>query len=215
MPAVGNVTSHALATTPNSPWVDVRTEQSIAGIGAGAVAVSTKTNAAAVADYADKPVYAFETSWEGRGKLTPDQTRTGAWGSVMGGAFYNFAEGFDGIQQADGSRVNIFGNSQAFPHIQRMNDFIYGLRYWELNPNNGLVNSGSLCLAKPGQEYVVYRQTGGTVSVNLTEVSGTFKVEWLNPRTGDKISAVQTTGGEWRSFTAADADDWVLHIIKT
>jgi hypothetical protein len=84
----------------------------------------------------------------------------------MAGAFHNLAEAFDGIPQDDGSRVNIFGNSTDFSYIQTMYDFVYGLDYWKLNPNNDLVNSGSLCLANSGQEYIVYRQTGGIVSVN-------------------------------------------------
>jgi hypothetical protein len=77
------------------------------------------------------------------------------------------------------------------------------------------VNNASLCLANPGLEYVVYRQRGGTLSVNLTGVSGTFDVEWFNPRSGEKMSAGQTTAGAWREFTAADRGDWVLHLMRS
>ena len=54
------------------------------------------TPAKAIADFANKPVVAFETSWEATpGKLTADQVRTGARGSVMGGGFYLYAECFE------------------------------------------------------------------------------------------------------------------------
>lgn len=76
------VTSHALATTVDRPWVDFCVQQFAAGTSSESV-----TNASrAAADYANKPVFAFETSWEAMpGKLTPDQVRTGAWGSPWAG----------------------------------------------------------------------------------------------------------------------------------
>jgi len=167
------VTSHALGTTADRPWVDFRVQQFSAGTSSDSVANAGR----AAADYANKPVFAFETSWEATpGKLTPDQVRTGAWGSLMGGAFYLYAECFE--------PTLTWGDGNAFAFIEIMNDFLGGLEYWRLKPNNALVNSGSLCLADPGQEYVVYRQTGGTITVALPEAGLVFKAEWLDPPHG-------------------------------
>ena len=183
------MTSHALGTTVDRPWVDFRVQQFAAGTSSDSV-----TNARrALADYAQKPVFAFETSWEGTpGKLTADQVRTGAWGSLMGGAFYLYAECFE--------PTLTWGDGDAFPFVEIMNDFLYDGPYWKLSPNAGLVNSGSLCLADPGQRYVIYRQTGGTMTIDLSGVSGVFHAEWLNPRTGAKTPAEKVEGGAKRSF---------------
>lgn len=73
---------------------------------------------------------------------------------------------------------------------------------------------GARCLANPGIEYALYAQNGGTISVDLRGITGSFKVKWYNPRTGLVTLAGQTTGGDWRQFTAFDNDDWALLLTK-
>jgi hypothetical protein len=197
------LTSHALGTTPDRPWVDFRVQQFTAGTSGDAIA-----NAAhAATDHANKPVFAFETSWEATpGKLPPDQVRTGAWGSVMGGAFYLYAECFE--------PTLTWGDGAAFRFVDIMHDFFSGVAYWRLKPDHGLVNEESLCLADPGQRYVVYRQRGGTIVLDLAKVESTaaFTAEWLDPRTGAKRSVGTVAGGGQRSFACPDSQDWVLHL---
>lgn len=197
------LTSHALGTTVDRPWVDFRVQQFAAGTSSDAV-----TNAGrAAADYANKPVFAFETSWEATpGKLTADQVRTGAWGSVMGGAFYLYAECFE--------PTLAWGDGRAFGFIEIMNDFLGGLSCWQLKPDHALVNSGSLCLADPGWEYVVYRQSGGVITIDLSGIELGFKTEWLDPRTGVRTPAAAVEGGAKRTFSCPDARDWVLHLQR-
>ena len=77
-----------------------------------------------------------------------------------------------------------------------------------------MVNSGSLCLADPGREYVVYRQAGGTITIDLPEAGPVFKAEWLDPRTGARKAAAIVKGGENRTFACPDAGDWVLHLNR-
>ena len=84
-----------------------------------------------------------------------------------------------------------------------------------MDPHNELVNAGSICFAKPGTEYVVYRQDGGTFTLDLSGVTGTFEVEWLNPRDGNVIASGQVTGNSSQTFTAPDNNDWVLHLIPS
>lgn len=95
-----------------------------------------------------------------------------------------------------------------------MNDFLGGLAYWKLKPDHTLVNSGSLCLAEPGWEYVVYRQNEGTITIYLPNVGPSFKAEWLDPRTGAKKAAASVEGGAKRMFSCPDARDWVLHLNR-
>jgi hypothetical protein len=199
------LTSHALGTTVDRPWVDFRAQQFTAGTSSNAL-----TNARrAAADYANKPVFAFETSWEATpGKLTADQVRTGAWGSVMGGAFYLYAECFE--------PTLTWGDGKAFPFLEILHDFFAGLSYWRLKPDQAVVNPGSLCLADQGREYVIYREGGGTVIVDLAKVSSaaSFTAEWLNPRNGVRSAAAIVSGGAPRSFACPDPRDWVLYLRK-
>ncbi len=199
------LTSHALGTTVDRPWVDFRVQQFAAGTSGDALANARRV----AADYVNKPVFAFETSWEATpGKLTPDQVRTGAWGSVMGGAFYLYAECFE--------PTLTWGDGDAFRFVEIMHDFFSGLPYWRLAPDPALVSSGSLCLTERGEEYILFRQSGGTMILDLSDVPLThvFKAEWLNPRTGEKKAAGSVTGGAKRMFVSPDAHDWVLHLDR-
>src|SRR5262249_19335298 len=151
-------------------------------------------------------VFAFETSWEATpGKLTADQVRTGAWGSVMGGAFYLYAECFE--------PTLTWGDGQAFRFVEIMHDFLASLRYWELKPDPALVSQGSLCLANPGVEYVIYRQDGAPIVIDCSKAQPgtTFKAEWLNTRTGAKTTSGTVAAARQLSFNCPDPNDWVLH----
>ncbi|MBI4100118.1 PQQ-binding-like beta-propeller repeat protein [Candidatus Microgenomates bacterium] len=83
--------------------------------------------------------------------------------------------------------------------------------FWEMIPNNSLATAG-YTLAKTGSEYIVYLPSGGSTTVNLSAVTGSFNVEWFNPRTGAYTSAAAVSGGASKTFTAADTNDWVLHL---
>lgn len=197
------LTAHALATTTDRPWVDFRVQQFSAGTSSAALVNARRAND----DFADKPVFSFETSWEATpGKLTADQVRTGAWGSVMGGAFFLYAECFE--------PTLAWGDGKAFSFIEIMHDFFAEIPYWHLKPALNAVNAGSLCLADPGRTYVAYRQNGGTIALNLASapITSVFKAEWLDPRSGTRKAAGTVAGGALKSFTCPDTHDWVLFV---
>ena len=78
--------------------------------------------------------------------------------------------------------------------------------------------STTYCLANPvanGAEYLVYLQSGGTATVNLSAASGSLSVEWFNPATGVTTAAASVNGGATRSFTAPFSGDAVLYIHDT
>ena len=68
-------------------------------------------------------------------------------------------------------------------------------------PHHELASSG-YCLANPGTEYLVLMPTGGSVSVNLSAVSGTRSVEWFNPANGETTAGAAVSGGSSINFTA-------------
>lgn len=78
--------------------------------------------------------------------------------------------------------------------------------------------STTYCLANPvanDAEYLVYIQSGGTATVNLSATSGSLSVEWFNPATGVTTAAASVNGGATRSFTAPFSGDAVLYIHDT
>lgn len=80
-------------------------------------------------------------------------------------------------------------------------------------------NNSKYCLAKPGQLYLVYLPAGGQSAIDLTEESGTFSLQWFNPRVGgDLQAATDVAAGGKIKLTApksADGEDWLAVIRST
>jgi hypothetical protein len=87
-----------------------------------------------------------------------------------------------------------------------------GIGFSGMSPRGELSNTG-VCLANVGAEYVIYSPSGGTFTVDLTQVSGALRTEWYDPRTGDTAPVDTVVGGAPRTFIAPDNNDWVLHIF--
>ncbi len=72
--------------------------------------------------------------------------------------------------------------------------------------------STDFCLACPGKEYLVYLPDGGRVTVDLSAVSGSLAVEWLNPADGTSMKGEDVEGAAICEFDAPFAGDAVLYI---
>ena len=79
--------------------------------------------------------------------------------------------------------------------------------------------STTFCLAKtaaPGAEFLIYQPTWNTAfTVNLSGLSGSFTVEWLNPDNGSQVAGSPVSGGATRTFTAPFSGDAVLYLKQT
>ena len=80
-----------------------------------------------------------------------------------------------------------------------------------MKPRSDLASS-RYCLAEPGEEYVVYAETG-RVEVDLSGARKTFNVEWLRLSTGVTSRDGVVAGGQMRSFTAPFQGDAVLRLF--
>ena len=78
----------------------------------------------------------------------------------------------------------------------------------------GDLASSKFCLAVVGSEYLVLVPTGGSVSVDLSGVTGTRAVEWFNPSTGDTASGGNVAGGQSVSLTAPFSGLAVAYIHR-
>ena len=97
--------------------------------------------------------------------------------------------------------------------------------FWEMTCADALVGNekhgpSRFCLAKKDEVYLVYLPKGGTTDLDLSAASGSFKVQWFNPRSGGELQSGSTTeieGGETVSVGKPPKDekeDWLVVIRK-
>ncbi|MHC4337063.1 MAG: putative collagen-binding domain-containing protein, partial [Planctomycetota bacterium] len=65
-----------------------------------------------------------------------------------------------------------------------------------------------------GDIYVVYLKDGGSVTVDLTDATGTLQVEWFNPVTGAYSGLTTVAGEASQTFNTPFTGDAVLSIFK-
>ncbi len=178
-----------------------------------------------------KPIICTEPRMEFL-KLTTeaDYIRFGAWSAILSGAA-GHTYGAGGVWCADvpEAPTNLMSydfdwyyKALDYPGgkgISIMTKFLKGLEWWKLEPDQNLVdeNKDNFCSAIPGKEYIIYLRHGGSVNVNLSDVSskGRFNFHWFDPRTGIEKNVGTIEGGTVKAFTAPNNFDWVLHLVKT
>lgn len=73
-------------------------------------------------------------------------------------------------------------------------------------------------LAKKGEIYAIYLTFGGQATLDLSAVTGSFSVDWYNPRTGGALQKgviQQLEGGDVVSLSGPPEDsdkDWVVLV---
>ncbi len=92
--------------------------------------------------------------------------------------------------------------------------------FWEMENNNNLITgNNNRCLAKLGDEYVIYLPNGGTTDLDLNNTNGSFQVQWFNPRNGgDLISGITINTNTTTSIGNPPSNtdsDWVAYVKKT
>lgn len=108
------------------------------------------------------------------------------WGNLVGGgagAEFYFAkwpgDGDRDAEQVD-SRAEMW--RQAVVAREFFENYV---PFWRMNPNDALTSAGDdFVLAERGQTYLVYLPAGGTTSLNLTGLGGSFSVDWFDPKSG-------------------------------
>jgi hypothetical protein len=149
------------------------------------------------------PMVGFD---EGR----PVEDRRGWWSAYMGGGVWEVHVGqpYDQPMSAWEPAWTEIGGARAF---------MESLPFWEMEPNNDLVRSGTaFCLAKPGEAYALYLPNGGSVTVELAP-GPAYEYAWwkaTNGRKGEFQNKGRVRGGRQR-FTAPGKGDWALRIVQT
>lgn len=82
-----------------------------------------------------------------------------------------------------------------------------------VTPNEKL-SATSYCLANRGHEYLVFQSNKGEFTVDLTDASGTFTVEWLNINADRTITGKPVAGGATRTFTTPFPGPAALYLKR-
>ncbi len=173
--------------------------------------------------HASRPLYAQETLWSGNKNhpnYTDKELRKNAYVINLSAAALNFADndpdlsdGAGGDSSGGFSGTMDLADRRQGRHdiVRKVWDFFESVAFWRMRPRQDLVSNG-FCLAEEGEEYLVYLETPGAVSVKVAE--GTYTVQWINAQdTSDRRSAGTTTSGDnLRSPT--EGEDWLLRLVS-
>ena len=154
-----------------------------------------------------------------------DARKNAIWGNIMaGGAGCEFYFGYD--KPNSDLTCNDFRSRDAFWDYCRYTlNFIRGnnIPFEQMTNRNSLVssygNNANRCLAKTGDTYLVQLHDGGSHTLNLSGVTGSFTVKWFNPRTGAApVNGPTVSGGGTVSLGAppdTTTEDWIALVRNT
>ena len=95
--------------------------------------------------------------------------------------------------------------------VKKVWDYFESIKVWKMSPSPDLTSAG-FCLAKVGEEYVVYMPNKGNVNIQID--GGPYQVTWINAQdTGERINGGKTTNGQNLS-TPEHGDDWFCHLTR-
>ncbi len=167
-----------------------------------------------------------DAGWPGySGAITQDQVRKAVlWGNLMAGgagieSYFGYGTGETDLTAQDFRSRNrwwdycrhakaFFDQHLPVATMVARNDLVG-------NPGNG---NSRYCLAAVGARYAVYLPSGGTTTLDLTGVSGTFDVRWYDPRAGGALrngSLTSLVGGGQRNLGSSPdqgTQDWAVLI---
>lgn len=174
------------------------------------------------------PVLMCEAWYEGENSSTSLDIRRQAWGAALSGAcgsFYGHRDiwGFgDGLFQVGTWQAALVATVRL--QMVHYNVFFKTRKWYLLVPDQtstfitagrGTLNSASYVTAAMssddtwGAAYLPTGSTGGAITVDRTEFSGSFRWTWYNPRTGGTSGGGTSPNTGTENFTAPDTNDWV------
>jgi len=154
-----------------------------------------------------------------------DEVRRHLYGCVLGGGHYFFHN--DERQETPTTGImsydpNVRDGRIEAVHLRLrwlgiasrlMNEQVHQLR--GMQPHNEVLRQGrGYCLARPGAEYVVYVNSGGTVEIDVEGPADAYNVDLTCPRTGKSHQVVAEVSDSRLRVDFPDNDDWLVHLTK-
>jgi hypothetical protein len=92
------------------------------------------------------------------------------------------------------------------------------LKLWDVEPAQALLGNReeneAYLAAKPGLAYALYFTDGGTVSLDLSDVDGSFHIHWIDINTGSEGSSGILEAGRIVDITAPREGHWLAAIVR-
>ncbi len=221
----------------DAPWLDFHLQQTWD---------QAATRTAMAADYArgTTPSVNAEAGYDGLWGWDREMVRRDAWTVYLsGGAGYtygangvfNWNDGCCDDEKFKPPRWYDVIDAPSSYDMQRLAAFFARTRWWELAPDDSLVNDG-YALANPGREYVLYvpdptppvmppRLQWATavftlfnkhaaITLDLTNAPGSYNLTWFNPQTGEFRDGGLVQSGTPQTLFAPFSQDVVLHLLR-
>ncbi|MCP3981380.1 MAG: DUF4038 domain-containing protein [bacterium] len=171
------------------------------------------------------PVINEEYGYEGiSAERDTDSRRRLAWEITMAGCYQTTGEtdrqGTGVAPDTGGGWANGRGDAtMRLLDVQRpLLDLFTSFAWWRLEPRSDLVDDG-LCLAAPGERYVVYLP-GPDAPAETHVTSGRrttirldgkrYRARWFDPRGGEYTVLPSVAADTWTTPDTPDSGDWVL-----
>lgn len=154
-----------------------------------------------------------------------DARKHALWGNIMaGGAGVEFYFGY-ALHDSDLTLNDYRSRDSFWPYCDHAIRFFENndIPFQDMTNQNALVsgngNNANRCLAKAGDTYLIHLPSGGSPTLNLSSVSGSYRVRWMDPRNGGAlISGTTISGGGTRSIGTPPNStnlDWVALVQNT
>jgi hypothetical protein len=186
-----------------------------------------------------KPIVITEPWYEFiEGNPTGMDVRLAAWGAVLSGAAgHTYGGGHiwrAHLSESPGSRgawpleepfernTLDYEGATSMAHLASL---FKDIKWWEMAPHPELVVDypQPLCLANPGEEWVLYLRYGGVLKLKMGEdvKNHTFSYFWYDPSNGKRYETQKMAGDALIKFSCpeqypgvTDYKDWVLYIKR-
>jgi hypothetical protein len=160
---------------------------------------------------------------ETRGYTLDDIRKFTLWGNLMaGGAGVEYYFGYQ-LPENDLVCEDFRSREKSWDYCRIALDFfrenkipLAAMKNANALVGNSTDDNSRYCFAQPGELYLVYLPSGGTTHLDLGGVTGSFRVQWFNPREGGQLkpAGVTISGGSTATLTAPDDNDWLAVIAK-
>ncbi len=149
------------------------------------------------------------------------------WGTLMaGGGGVEYYFGYK-LPQNDLVCEDFRSRDRSWDYCRVALDFFRDqhIPFWEMSNADELIGNKShsnsrFCLAKANELYLVYLPNGGSTELDLAAASGSFQVQWFNPRAGGALlkgSVARVGGGAKINVGEPPADvqeDWLVVVQR-
>ena len=170
--------------------------------------------------YQGKPVLMSEGNglWMWAWGANEDEIRRAAWGTTMAGASFSWNDLTGKSGECVMTSSDIF-HSRADEYL----DILYRvltkeLVFYRMKPREELLSGftgNAYLLAEKNEQYLVYLEEGGSVTLDLSEAAPTskFSVNWVDPKSGRQEKAPNPVqGGDPREFSSPFKGESVLML---